>query len=116
MKQIKFLFILFLLFLSFSCTKQTIVQQTSADEITIELQKVIKNNNINRIIAWTDNGGFPTNISPTSGTTWSFSNGFISIQDQLQTFNLLYLDYYNVAKVMVNDGTNPVALILHFKN
>lgn len=67
MKDIRLFTVLLLLLLSFSCTKQTV--QTPADRITTELQKVIKDNNIHRIIAWTDNGGFPTNISPTLATS-----------------------------------------------
>ena len=61
-----------------SCTKEK-VSPTISDQITLELQKVIKANGIDRIIAWDDKGGFPTNIPTTLGTSWSFSNGFITI-------------------------------------
>jgi hypothetical protein len=118
MKRIYF-FTLFFLIAGFlcSCKKETIVCATTADQITTQLKKVITDNNITRIIAWDNQGGFPT-ISPTLGVGWTFSNGFITINGYglNQTRNLLYLDHYDVANVLVSDGTNPPALILHFKN
>lgn len=118
MRNIKYLFIALLLF-SFSCTKQTI--QTSASEITAEIQRVIKENYITRIIAWDDKSGYPTNIPPSLGGSWSFSNGFITISgygSSPNTYyrNLLYLDSYEVTKVLLNDGSNPIVLVLHFKS
>ena len=125
MKKLKSLKMKFFLVISFmlviclpSCTKEKI-SLTTADQITIQLQKVIKDNGIKRVIAWDDKGGFPT-VSPTLGVSWTFSNGFITIigygYDSKFTRNLLYLDSYDVSKVLVTDGTNPVALILHFIN
>ena len=88
----KLLYIGLIIFFS-SCTKEKI-SPTSADEITTQLQKVIKENNIKRIIAWDDTGGFPTTISPTLGVSWTVSNGFITISgygyDSKFTRNLLY--------------------------
>jgi hypothetical protein len=103
-----------------SCTKEK-VSPTISDQITLELQKVIKANGIDRIIAWDDKGGFPTNIPTTLGTSWSFSNGFITIggygfNPQSYWRNLLYLDSYEISNVLLGNGTTPVALILHFKS
>ncbi len=111
-----------LLTISFlSCTKQTVNPQSQSDEVTVELQRVIAANNIKRIIAWDDRSGFPTNISTTLGTSWVFSNGFIGIlgyglSPESYLRNLLYLDNYSVSKILLVDGSTPIALILHFKN
>jgi hypothetical protein len=121
MKRITILTILLLITsLQFSCKKETIVYATTADEITKELQKVITENAITRIIAWDDKGGFPP-VSPTLGLFWTFSNGFITIggyggEGAKFSWNLLYLDTYDVSKVLLTDGTNPPALVLHFKS
>ncbi|MBY0480519.1 MAG: hypothetical protein K2Q21_04115 [Chitinophagaceae bacterium] len=120
----KYVFILTFLFLTislFSCTKQTVNPQSQSDEVTVELQRVIAANNIKRIIAWDDRSGFPTNISTTLGTSWSFSNGFITISGyggspDSYSRNLLYLDNYEIGNVLLGNGTNPIALVLHFKN
>jgi hypothetical protein len=119
MKRICVLILLFSVCLQYSCKKETIKYATTGDQITKQLQKVITDNGITRIIAWDDKGGFPT-VSPTLGVGWTFSNGFITINgygyDSRFTRNLLYLDSYDVSKVLVTDGTNPLALILHFKS
>lgn len=107
--------------LQYSCKKETIVQTTAADQITTQLQKVIKENNITRVIVWDDKGGFPTSIPPTLGKNWAFSNGFITVggyggTPDAYTRNLLYLDSYEMANVLLVDGTTPPALILHFRS
>lgn len=103
----------------YSCKKETIVYATTADQVILQLQKVIKDNGITKIIAWDDRGGFPSTISPTLGVFWTFSNGFITIEgygfDSKFTRSLSYLDYYDIVNVLVTDGTNPQALIIHFR-
>ena len=103
--------------LFFSACSKEVITPTTANQVTEELQKVIKEYGIERIIAWDDNGGFPT-VTPDLGRYWIFSNGFIEVggygYESKFTRNLLYLDYYDVLNVLVNDGSNPLALILHF--
>ena len=65
----KLIIIVSVMILSLSCTKQTITTQTSADEITTEVQKIIKDSNIKRIVAWSDKTGFPTRIPLAFGSS-----------------------------------------------
>lgn len=119
MKRIALLLVLGYALLLLSCKKEYITP-TSADQITAQLQKVITENGITRVIAWDDRGGFPVPVTSGLGTTWMFSNGFIIIYGYggnypYQARNLLYLDRYELSNVIINDGTQPLALILHFK-
>jgi hypothetical protein len=112
--------LLFLLIISVSACKKETVLPTAAEQTANVLKKVIAKSDIKRIIAWDDKSGFPTSISPTLGVGWTFSDGFISINGygfgSYYSRNLLYLDSYDISNVVVTDGSNPVALILHFRN
>jgi hypothetical protein len=104
-----------------SCKKENVITPTQADQITAQLQKIISENNIKRIIAWDDKSGFPTNISTTLGTNWSFSNGFITIfgyggSPDSYGKNLFYLDKYEISNILLANGTSSSALILHFRS
>ena len=121
MKNTMNLLFAFFIFSLLSCTKQTVAPQSSADEIEIEIQKVIKTNNVTRIIVWDDKSGFPSTIPTNLGTSWSFSNGFITIcgyggVPDCYSRNLLYVDSYNIGSVLLNSSTAAPALVIHFKN
>lgn len=116
-----FVFVSIILLYSFSSCQKEKTTPTQADEVTIELQKIIAQNGIHRIIVWDDKSGFPNSISADLGKSWTFSNGFITIGGYISSpgsysRNLLYLDSYEVSNVPVNDGTISPALILHFKS
>ncbi|HEY9341794.1 MAG TPA: hypothetical protein VIQ23_09450 [Hanamia sp.] len=112
MKRLLAISLMLVIFLP-ACTKEK-VSPTVTDQVTMQLQKVIKDNGTKRVIAWSDKTGFPSNIPSTVGTFWTFSNGFITITGYGTgsnfTWNLLYLDSYDVS----NDDQRT--LLLHFKS
>jgi len=112
MKKLLVISLMLAIFLP-ACTKEK-VSPTVADQVTMQLQKVIKDNGTTRVIAWSDKAGLPSNIPSSVGTFWTFSNGFITIAGYGSTsnftWNLLYLDSYDVS----NDDQRT--LFLHFKS
>lgn len=111
-KNIFVLMSLLIIYSLTSCTKETVITPTPADQITTELQKVISANSISNVIPWDNRTGFPTDIPTSLGSYWSFSNGFITIggyggSPGTQTRNLLYLDSYQIS------GTT---LFIHFRS
>jgi hypothetical protein len=114
MKKIISILCVFVIFSA--CKKETVISPTSADQITAQILNVIKSNNVQRVICWSDNTGFPgTPVSSDYGKNWNIENGFISINGNYDVFNLLYLDRYDISNISVVDGTNPIALFLHFQ-
>lgn len=116
MKQL-FFFILIFLIASFqySCKKETIVYATTADQVTNQLKKVITDNSIERVYPVKYNDVFPNTFPFQGGTSWSFLNGFIEINYGLnQSYNLLYLRYYTISQIALDNGTSAKALILYF--
>lgn len=113
MKSYISLFIL-LAILLISCTK-TVTQQTSGDQITAEIQRVIADKQLKRVYPAKYNDIFPNYFPLDSGTQWNFSNGFIQINYGLSSsYNLLFLRYYDVHQVVLSDGSSVQALILYF--
>lgn len=104
--------VLFALFSS--CTK-TLDSKTSADQITMELQRVISERQLKRVYPVKANDVFPNFFRPETGTKWTFSNGFVQVNyGLLSSYNLLFLKYYDVYQIDLSDGTNDKALILYF--
>lgn len=98
----------------FACKKETIVPITAGELTAVELQKVIQERGVKRVYAYDDNTGFPTTFFATTGGSWTFSNGFITITGNSLNRNLLYLDRYTVNNINLDDGSQPLALLLHF--
>jgi hypothetical protein len=120
-RKLIFITLFIIIYALSSCKKENVIAPTQADEVTTELQKIITQNGIDRVIPWNDKSGFPTSISSTFGKYWSFSNGFITIggfggSPDSYTWNLLYLDKYYLSNVLLADGTSTPALILHFRS
>jgi len=114
MKKIISIFCVFVIFSA--CKKETVITPTSADQITAQILNVIKSNNVQRVICWSDNTGFPATPIPIDyGRNWNIENGFISINGTYDVYNLIYLDSYEVGNIDVVDGTQPICLTLHFK-
>jgi hypothetical protein len=114
MKKIISILCVFVIFSA--CKKDTVITPTSADQITAQILNVFKSNNVQRINCWSDNTGFPgTPVSSDYGKNWNIENGFISINGNSDVFNLLCLYRYDISNISVVDGTNPIALFLHFQ-
>ena len=112
------LFSVSLIFLQSSCSKEEALK-TQAELTAIELQNVIHTRKPQRVVAVGYNEMFPNSFSSATGVSYSFSNGFILIDGYSRTFNLTYLKAYDIANVIIHDGTGPVttssALILYFQ-
>lgn len=114
--KLKFVFISLFLIYSFTSCKKEIITPTSADQITSELQKVIKDNGLDKVYPVRSSSGFPNEFPADAGGSWTFSNGFIQINGYLfnQSLNLNYLSNYAVLQVGLDNGTSVKALILYF--
>ncbi len=98
-----------------ACTKDYTECGTSAAEVAKELQQTIGAKSITRIYPVQSNEPLPSSFSASSGTAWSFSNGFISINFGFNlVYNLAHLQYYEVANVSLDDGSTQTALLLFF--
>lgn len=116
MKRIIFTVTVFLIAsFQYSCKKETIIYATNADQITNQLKKVIVDNTINRVYPVRFNDVFPNSFPSQSGIFWSFSNGFVEINYGFnQAYNLLYLRYYTISQIGLDNGISAKALILYF--
>lgn len=115
MKRIQILLSLLLMMFSSACTKETVLQ-TSADQVTAQIKKVIKEKAVDRVYAIDINNGFQSPFPSNAGASWNFSNGFIQIQGYAlnQSRNLNYLVKYNVSQVQIDTGESVLALLLYF--
>ncbi len=115
-KMLKVIFLFSLIGSSiYSCTKEKLINATSADEITKELQLTIKTKSIQRVYPVKDGEPLPNTFASNSGNSWNFSNGFLSINSGFnQSYNLSLLKYYEVTNVSLDNGTSQIALLLFF--
>lgn len=97
-----------------SCTKNT-ETPTAAEKTAIELQRVIQEQHILRVYPVKINDVFPDFFPENTGTVWTFSNGFITINYGFSdSYNLQYLQKYAIFSVSLNNNTSSKALILFF--
>lgn len=120
MKKINVAIVVLLLCITcISCAKE-VNNPTRSEEIANELQQIIGENAIKRVIPWDYNAPFPNAFYESAGTSFSFSKGFIRINTfGYDAYNLDKLKTYKIVKVSVmNDNGNIVsnekALILYF--
>ncbi|WP_147206382.1 hypothetical protein [Segetibacter aerophilus] len=102
-----------------SCTKERL-SLTQAELTAGEIQNVINSQQLKRVVAVAYNETFPNSFPSSVGTTFSFSNGFITISGYSRSFNLTYLKAYEVANVVISDNnpsspTSSRTLVLHFQ-
>ncbi len=120
MKNFRLLLVLFsITFFYTSCTKENI-SPTQAELTAIELQNVINSQQLKRVVAVEYNEPFPNSFTSSVGTTFSFSNGFITISGYSRSFNLTYLRAYDISNIIIIDNnqsspTTSRALILYFQ-
>ncbi|MEJ8803248.1 hypothetical protein [Pontibacter sp. H249] len=80
----------------FSCEKETIVvQQTEAELISLQLQELVKKENIKNVLVFTGVATFDnTEFTAGLGSNFKFDKQFVTTQDV--TWNLTYLKKYEV--------------------
>lgn len=100
---------------SISCKKTADSPLTSAEKNAIELQRVISENGIKRVYPVKAADIFPNFFPSNTGTSWTFSNGFIKINYGLsESYNLNYLLKYVIAPIYLENNVPATALILYF--
>lgn len=112
--------LLFILILSFlGCKKQVIY---SPEELTTQqLQKVILENNLKRVIAYKDGDMEPIRVFAENGTKYSFKNGYLTVFDgsRESSYNLAFLIKYNIKELAISnsnlDDKTETSLLLLFK-
>lgn len=115
MKQIRLITLFLLIVVLDSCTKEKIMYLSSASETSKELEEVIQEKSLKRVYAVNADEPFPSSFPSQGGTSWKFSNGFITLQYGFgQSYNLTYLRKYLVTQVVLSDQTSAQALILYF--
>lgn len=107
-EKISLLFILTIVIIWVSSCKKERISPTPAELTTIQLQNLIKSNNIQRVLAFEINYPFSYDLKDDVGKNYVFSNGFITISGFSKSFNLSYLDYYNIEDLQfVNSNGMP---------
>jgi hypothetical protein len=98
------------------CKKDTI-SPTQAEKTAGELMSVIERNAITRVYPVRINQPLPTPFPASGGTGWSFSNGFIYINNSsfYDGYNLTYLVRYCIANVPLSNNTSGKALLLYME-
>lgn len=100
--------------LTISCTKEK-NSSTQAELTTIQLQNVIKANNIQRVLPFEIN--YTNNfVDSLDGKTYTFSNGFITFSTYVYSYNLSNLRYYQIQEIGI--GVPPTfyhSLVLYFE-
>lgn len=108
------LLLIFISTLLISCTKN-IETPTAAEKTTVELQRVIQEQHILRVYPVKLNDVFPDFFPDNTGTVWTFSNGYITINyGRSDSYNLQYLQKYAVLNIVLSNNQISKALILYF--
>ena len=120
MKNLKLGKVLILLCILFiSCSKE-VNAPASAEIISAELQKVIREQNISRVIPWDYNTPFPNALYEEAGKNFTFSKGFIYLNsfgydaynlDKVKTYKTVNVSIMNVNGTVVSTDK---ALIIFF--
>lgn len=97
--------------------KKDKISPTQAEKTASELMSVIERNSIERVFPVRINQPLPTPFPASGGTGWSFSNGFIYINNNsfYDGYNLSYLVRYGISNVGLSSGTSVRALILYME-
>ena len=94
--------------------KKDKISPTQAELTANELKSVIERNSIERVFPVRIDQPLPTPFGATSGSSWTFSNGFIYIYNY-DGYNLTYLVRYVIGNVGLNNGTSVKALLLYME-
>jgi hypothetical protein len=86
-----------------ACSKQT-ATPTPAQIVEAQLQKVINANGITRVVIVSYSAVFPNSFPSSTGISFSFSNGFITVSGYPQSFNLSYVKAYDIENVIISDN------------
>lgn len=114
-KYLKYLLILLFFFSIIGCTKSVDPAMTSGEKNAVELQRIISENGIKRVYPVKANDTFPNFFPSNTGTTWTFSNGFIKINYGLgDSYNLSFLLRYAILPIYIENNVPATALILYF--
>jgi hypothetical protein len=99
-----------------SCKKEKI-SPTQAEKTASELMSVIKRNKITRVYPVRIDQPLPTPFSASGGTGWTFSNGFIYINNSsyYDGYNLSYLVRYGINNVSLSNGSSEIVLLLYME-
>jgi hypothetical protein len=101
----------------FSGCKKDTISPTQAEITANELRSVIERNAISRVYPVRINQPLPTPFAASGGTSWTFSNGFIYINNSsfYDGYNLTYLVRYGIANVPLSNNTSDKALLLYME-
>lgn len=101
---------------SIGCSKSVEPALTNGEKNAIELQRIIKENNIARVYPVNAADIFPNFFPSNTGTKWDFSNGFIKINyGNSDSYNLNYLLRFAILPIRLDNNTSATALILYLQ-
>ncbi len=113
------LFILSVSFMATGCKKE--VTRTQGEIVTLELEKIIKENNIQRVYPVKPDEGVPSLYPSYIGVSWEFSNGFIYVYNDnpfagydngQKAWNLNRLVSYAIVELpFAEQGSNKVLVL-----
>ncbi|HEX5167622.1 MAG TPA: hypothetical protein VFW11_00510 [Cyclobacteriaceae bacterium] len=93
----------YILVVAGGCMREDI--QTPSELTAIELQDVITKNNLHRVIVVPFGSAPPSTVDQTTGSVFSFSNGFVHVSGSLYSaYNLQDLAAYNIIEIAIMDG------------
>lgn len=97
--------------------KKDKISPTQAEITANELKAVIERNSIKRVYPVRINQPIYSPLPANSGTSWSFSNGFIyyNFDTFYDAYNLAYLVRYEISNVWLSNGTSDRALLLYME-